>query len=75
MPDPFLIALFGAAVRAARGDDLLAAHTTVSGDTWRYVGPGGALVFHPLCGGMDPELAWSSLRLFEAEALPAIRAG
>ena len=43
MPDPLLIALFDAAVRAARGEDLLAAHTTVSGDTWRYVGPGGAL--------------------------------
>ena len=22
-------------------------------------------IFHPLCGGMPPELAWSSLRLFE----------
>jgi alkanesulfonate monooxygenase SsuD/methylene tetrahydromethanopterin reductase-like flavin-dependent oxidoreductase (luciferase family) len=28
-------------------------------------------MFHPLCGGMPPELAWSSLRLFEAEVLPA----
>jgi alkanesulfonate monooxygenase SsuD/methylene tetrahydromethanopterin reductase-like flavin-dependent oxidoreductase (luciferase family) len=27
--------------------------------------------FHPLCGGMPPELAWSSLRLFEHEVLPA----
>lgn len=27
--------------------------------------------FHPLCGGMPPELAWSSLRLFEREVLPA----
>ncbi len=27
--------------------------------------------FHPLCGGMPPELAWSSLRLFENEVLPA----
>ena len=26
---------------------------------------------HPLCGGMPPELAWSSLRLFEHEVLPA----
>ena len=43
MPDPLLIALFDAAVHAARGEDLLAAHTTVSGDTWRYIGPGGAL--------------------------------
>ena len=27
--------------------------------------------FHPLCGGMPIELAWSSLRLFEHEVLPA----
>ncbi|SFE87010.1 LLM class flavin-dependent oxidoreductase [Streptomyces mirabilis] len=27
--------------------------------------------FHPLCGGMPMELAWSSLRLFEREVLPA----
>lgn len=30
-------------------------------------------VFHPLCGGMPIELAWSSLRLFEKEVLPAFR--
>jgi alkanesulfonate monooxygenase SsuD/methylene tetrahydromethanopterin reductase-like flavin-dependent oxidoreductase (luciferase family) len=28
-------------------------------------------MFHPLCGGMPIELAWSSLRLFENEVLPA----
>jgi alkanesulfonate monooxygenase SsuD/methylene tetrahydromethanopterin reductase-like flavin-dependent oxidoreductase (luciferase family) len=27
---------------------------------------------HPLCGGMPPELAWSSLRLFEERVLPAV---
>ncbi|WP_199811006.1 LLM class flavin-dependent oxidoreductase [Streptomyces sp. NRRL F-525] len=27
--------------------------------------------FHPLCGGMPMDLAWSSLRLFEREVLPA----
>jgi alkanesulfonate monooxygenase SsuD/methylene tetrahydromethanopterin reductase-like flavin-dependent oxidoreductase (luciferase family) len=37
------------------------------------LGPGGALVFHPLCGGMDPDLSWASLHLFEAEVLPALR--
>jgi len=26
---------------------------------------------HPLCGGMPPDLAWSSLRLFEERVLPA----
>lgn len=40
MPQPLLIALFDAAVRAARGEDLLAANSTVRGDTWRYSGPG-----------------------------------
>jgi alkanesulfonate monooxygenase SsuD/methylene tetrahydromethanopterin reductase-like flavin-dependent oxidoreductase (luciferase family) len=28
-------------------------------------------LFHPLCGGMPIELAWSSLRLFERDVLPA----
>jgi alkanesulfonate monooxygenase SsuD/methylene tetrahydromethanopterin reductase-like flavin-dependent oxidoreductase (luciferase family) len=28
-------------------------------------------MFHPLCGGTPPELAWSSLRLFERNVLPA----
>lgn len=27
--------------------------------------------FHPLCGGMPVDLAWESLKLFEAEVLPA----
>ncbi|MBL7499253.1 LLM class flavin-dependent oxidoreductase [Frankia sp. CNm7] len=27
--------------------------------------------FHPLCGGMPIDVAWSSLRLFEREVLPA----
>jgi len=27
--------------------------------------------FHPMCGGIPPDLAWSSLRLFENEVLPA----
>lgn len=28
-------------------------------------------MFHPLCGGIPPELAWSSLELFERSVLPA----
>jgi hypothetical protein len=27
-------------------------------------------MFHPMCGGMPIELAWSSLRLFQHEVLP-----
>ena len=27
--------------------------------------------FHPMCGGIPPELAWSSLRLFEHQVIPA----
>jgi alkanesulfonate monooxygenase SsuD/methylene tetrahydromethanopterin reductase-like flavin-dependent oxidoreductase (luciferase family) len=30
-------------------------------------------MLHPLCGGMPIELAWSSLRLFEQQVLPAFR--
>jgi alkanesulfonate monooxygenase SsuD/methylene tetrahydromethanopterin reductase-like flavin-dependent oxidoreductase (luciferase family) len=28
-------------------------------------------LLHPMCGGIPPELAWSSLRLFEHEVMPA----
>lgn len=30
-------------------------------------------LLHPLCGGMPVDLAWSSLRLFENEVIPAFR--
>ena len=30
-------------------------------------------MFHPLMGGMDPELSWASLRLFEKAVLPRLR--
>lgn len=43
MPHPLLITLFDGAVRAAHGADLLAANSKVSGDTWRYSGPGEPL--------------------------------
>jgi hypothetical protein len=36
-------------------------------------GPMDALVFHPLMGGLDPDLAWQSLELFAAKVLPVIR--
>lgn len=29
------------------------------------------VMFHPMCGGMPPELAWKSLKLFEEKVLPA----
>ena len=32
----------------------------------------GGVRLHPLLGGLPPELAWSSLRLFEAEVLPQL---
>lgn len=32
----------------------------------------GALVFHPLMGGMSPELGWESLELFESKVLPRL---
>jgi alkanesulfonate monooxygenase SsuD/methylene tetrahydromethanopterin reductase-like flavin-dependent oxidoreductase (luciferase family) len=34
--------------------------------------PQGFVMLHPLCGGMPVDLAWSSLRLFEQEVLPAL---
>ena len=37
------------------------------------LGPLGSFVFHPLIGGMPPELSWPSLELFAAKVLPAIR--
>ena len=33
----------------------------------------GAVLFHPLMGGLDPEIAWENLRLFESEVLPHVR--
>jgi hypothetical protein len=32
----------------------------------------GSLVFHPLMGGMDPDLGWESLELFEKKVLPRL---
>jgi len=34
----------------------------------------GHLMLHPLMGGIEPELAWTSLRLFESEVLPRLAA-
>jgi len=39
----------------------------------RNLGATGTLLFHPLMGGMDPDLSWKSLRLFERRVLPQIR--
>ncbi len=39
----------------------------------RRLGASGTLLFHPLMGGMDPDLSWKSLRLFETAVLPHIR--
>jgi alkanesulfonate monooxygenase SsuD/methylene tetrahydromethanopterin reductase-like flavin-dependent oxidoreductase (luciferase family) len=36
------------------------------------VGPMGALVFHPLMGGLDPALGWESLELFANKVLPRL---
>jgi alkanesulfonate monooxygenase SsuD/methylene tetrahydromethanopterin reductase-like flavin-dependent oxidoreductase (luciferase family) len=39
------------------------------------LGPSGTLLLHPLMGGLDPELGWSSLELFARRVLPRIRTG
>ena len=36
-------------------------------------GPFAFALFHPLLGGIPPELGWSSLRLFEEEVLPRVQ--
>lgn len=33
----------------------------------------GSLMLHPLMGGLEPELAWEGLALFEREVLPQLR--
>jgi alkanesulfonate monooxygenase SsuD/methylene tetrahydromethanopterin reductase-like flavin-dependent oxidoreductase (luciferase family) len=38
------------------------------------LGSDAVLIFHPLMGGLDPALSWSSLRLFEEQVLPKLRA-
>jgi glycerate 2-kinase len=43
MANPLLIELFDAAVRAARGEDLLIANSTAGPGVWRYSGPGGGV--------------------------------
>ena len=35
----------------------------------------GSLGFHPMMGGIPPELSWSNLRLFESDVLPSLREG
>jgi alkanesulfonate monooxygenase SsuD/methylene tetrahydromethanopterin reductase-like flavin-dependent oxidoreductase (luciferase family) len=42
-------------------------------DRVRSLGPGCAILLHPLMGGMDPALSWASLELFEKKVLPAIQ--
>lgn len=36
------------------------------------LGAGTAVTFHALLGGLDPELSWKSLRLFESDVLPRL---
>lgn len=36
------------------------------------LGRDGVQLFHPLCGGIDPQTSWDSLRLFEHEVLPRL---
>lgn len=31
------------------------------------------IMFHPLCGGIEPDTAWASLKLFEDAVLPALK--
>lgn len=40
--------------------------------TEQELAPDPFVMLHPMCGGMPVELAWSSLRLFERDVLPAL---
>ena len=37
-------------------------------------GPFGFAMFHPMCGGVPPDLAWRMLKLFETDVLPRVPA-
>jgi hypothetical protein len=50
--------------RVLTPDDLLA--------EIRAKGDFGFTVFHPMAGGLPPDRAWESLRLFEHEVLPRL---
>lgn len=39
----------------------------------RSLGPDGEMVFQPLFGGIEPKVAWTSLKLFESDVLPVFR--
>jgi alkanesulfonate monooxygenase SsuD/methylene tetrahydromethanopterin reductase-like flavin-dependent oxidoreductase (luciferase family) len=45
------------------------------GECYDYLvecGPDAAVTFHALLGGLDPELSWRNLRLFEKSVLPRL---
>jgi hypothetical protein len=66
-------------VRAETIDDLKAAPQIWVGTPEEIVQraaavpPMGALNFHPLAGGLPPDLAWPSLELFAGSVLPRLR--
>jgi alkanesulfonate monooxygenase SsuD/methylene tetrahydromethanopterin reductase-like flavin-dependent oxidoreductase (luciferase family) len=43
-------------------------------DAARAMASDQPIMFHPLCGGIPPELGWDSLRLFVSEVLPTLKA-
>ena len=38
----------------------------------RSMGPADALMFHPLMGGVEPDVSWQCLKLLEEKVLPAL---
>ncbi len=64
---------------AATVDDLRSAagayRIVTPSDAIELIGQFGVLSMQPLCGGMPPELAWTSLRLLERDVLPMVGAG
>ena len=38
----------------------------------RELGPGGTVMLHPLVGGLEPEVSWEMLEVFEKRVMPAL---
>lgn len=68
---PFAAGVDPGALRASGAYPVLTPEQAVA--HVRGMAPHGVLLLTPLLGGLDPDLAWESLRLFEREVWPAVR--
>jgi alkanesulfonate monooxygenase SsuD/methylene tetrahydromethanopterin reductase-like flavin-dependent oxidoreductase (luciferase family) len=59
-----------AALRAAGNYALMTPDECI--ELGKSLGPDGRITLHPLMGGMDPQLGWSSLNLFAKKVIPVL---